>query len=50
LIPQLEEIVLPLVQYIDGIRNLDFEEDILLLITYFPLDIGHLSIRERKLP
>lgn len=33
LIPNIEEIVLPLVPFIDGVRNLDFEEDILLLIT-----------------
>ncbi len=33
LIPQIEMMILPLMKYIDGVRNLDFEEDVFMLLT-----------------
>jgi len=33
MIEPIEEAILPLVKYINGVTNLDYEEDILLLIT-----------------
>lgn len=40
LIGPIEQAILPIAQLVDGVRNLDFEEDILLLITYCSLDVG----------
>ena len=33
LIPNIEEIILPLLKYVDGLKSLDFDEDIIMLLT-----------------